>query len=551
MLASSSLHDTNIAALLARQARRHGRRTFLKLREGEIAFDALHRSVVRLASGLSACGVRAGDHVAVMLPNCEQFVQLVFATAHLGAVFVPINTAYRGAILKHVLATSDAGTLVVDEIFLDQLQGQYEDLERLSCVIVRGGRDGVPRGLARSTLNLSKLYRRAAEAPSPESTPDALQAIMFTSGTTGLSKGVMVPHTLALESARTFLSLIAHEDGETVYCPLPLFHASGMWEGLMAPLLAGSPLALVERFSASRFWSDARHFNARIAMGVFSMAPILLKRSPSSDDRSHPLRAFYTGKSLHDAEFTQRFGVRCVENYASTEAGIPIASPYGEWAPGACGRPWSETHEVALVDRWDRPLPPGEVGEIVVRPRLPFTVTPGYYRNAQATAQSFRNLWFHTGDLARRDADDHYFVFGRIKDCIRRRGENISAFEVEQGVNSHPAVLESAAIAAPSEFEEDEIKIVVVARPGMDLDPADLIEHCTATLPGFMTPRYVEVVDELPRNAVGKVAKQELRNHGITAATWERPGAARASVGVTERRSACGQSQSSDQENSA
>lgn len=528
MSSQAPLNGTSIAALLAAQAAHRGSEIFLRTRDTQLGFAELQQSVLRLAAGLSAIGVRRGSRVALMLPNCIEFVQIVFAVAHLGAVLVPLNTAYRGRILGHVLEKSAPMMLIVDETLLNQVIGQYEGLASLAGIVVRRRSAGSPFPiLSLPGFDLSALPEGGAVDADPAVPgPDDLQAILFTSGTTGLSKGVMVPNALSIESARTFLSLVAHEEGETIYCPLPLFHASGLWEGLIAPLMAGSPVALVERFSVSRFWSDVRAFDARIAMGVFSMVPILLNQTPGADDRDHPLRAYYTGKSSHDAEFTRRFGVRCVENYASTEAGIPIASRYGEWVPGSCGRPCLHTHEVMIVDAWDREVPHGSVGEIVVRPRRPFTVTPGYYRDADATARCFRNLWFHTGDLAWRDPEGNHFIVDRIKDSIRRRGENISAFEVEQGVNSHPDVLESAAIAVPSEFEEDEVMVVVVARPGREIDPADLVRHCAVNLPEFMVPRYVEAVDELPRNSVGKVAKQELRERGergITPSTWERP----------------------------
>jgi crotonobetaine/carnitine-CoA ligase len=535
MLEPGSAETNDIAALLAWRAQRSPHEVFLKLREGDVSYGKLLRGTLCLAAGLARTGVGPGCHVGVMLPNCLDFVQLIFAVAHLGAVLVPINTAYRGPLLHHALETADVDTLVIDERYLDQLIGQYEELSRLRQLAVRA--HAAPSGLLRPTLVLSELYARS-EQSGVQHHPDSVQAILFTSGTTGPSKGVIVPHALALESARTFLSLIAHEQSETIYCPLPLFHASGMWEGLLAPLLAQSPVALVERFSVSRFWADVRGFDARIAMGVFSMVPILLNQTPLTNDRDHRLRAYYTGKSLHDAEFSERFNVRCVENYASTEAGIPIAAAYGQWAAGSCGKPWSETHEVAIVDAYDRVLPAGQAGEIVVRPRRPFTVTPGYYNHPAATASAFRNLWFHTGDLAWRDSDGHYYMLDRIKDCIRRRGENISAYEVELGVNRHPAVLESAAIAVPSELEEDEVKVVVVTHPGMELDPEDLVRHCCTSLPAFMVPRYVEIVGELPRNTVGKIAKHELRSQGeqgITTSTWERPDARRLNPGTDQR----------------
>jgi carnitine-CoA ligase len=263
------------------------------------------------------------------------------------------------------------------------------------------------------------------------------------------------------------------------------------------------------------------------------MIPILMKQPPTPADRDHPLRAFYLGKSVLDETFQQRFGVRCVETYTSTEVGIGTGSPYGQWRSGSCGQVNDATLDVRIVDESDRELGPGEPGELVVRPKQPFVITPGYYKFPQATTDACRNLWFHTGDRAYRDADGYFYFVDRIKECIRRRGENISAFEVEQAVNSHPDVLESAAFGVPSELEEEEVKVSVVVQGRAVLAPAELVEHCRQRLPSFMVPRFVEFVQELPKTPIGKLARHELRAQGdcgITARTWDRERVAPATV---------------------
>jgi crotonobetaine/carnitine-CoA ligase len=246
-------------------------------------------------------------------------------------------------------------------------------------------------------------------------------------------------------------------------------------------------------------------------MGVFDMIPILLKPPPAPGDKDHPLRRFYMGKSTLDGPLYERFGVHAIETYTSTEVGIGTASPFGEWRSGSCGRPNEERHEVAVVDAEDRELGPGEPGEIVVRPRQPYVITTGYYDCPGVTAHAFRNLWFHTGDRAYRDEDGYFYFVGRIKDSIRRGGQNISAYEVEQAVNAHPAVLESAAFAVPSELEEDELKVAVVLRPHSTLDRDELMAYCRDRLPRFMIPGKIEFVEGLPRTGTGKIAKHVLR----------------------------------------
>jgi crotonobetaine/carnitine-CoA ligase len=294
---------------------------------------------------------------------------------------------------------------------------------------------------------------------------------------------------------------------------------------MMSALLGGGAIAIVERFSASRFWDDVRFFDAQVCMSVFSMIPILLNREPTPYDKDHPLETFYMGKSVLDEPLRKRFGVRSVETYTSTEVGIATASPYGEWRLGSCGQAHDERFEVAVVDELDRQVGPGEPGELVVRPKQPYVITTGYYGAAEATAHCFRNMWFHTGDRAWRDDDGYFYFLDRMKDAIRRRGENISAFDLECEINMHPAVLESAAIGVPSELEDEDIKVSVVLRPGIAIDGPELVAYCEERLPRSMVPRYVEFVDALPRTPTDKVAKYRLReagDHGITPDTWDR-----------------------------
>jgi len=523
-----NLDNLVLGKVLAERARTHGAETFLKLHDGELTYREVDKAANRVAQGLAAHAVNRGDHVAVMLPNSVELVQVVFALARLGAVAVPINTAYKGSVLQHVLDSSDTTVVVVDGRYaphLAQVADQLPDL-RLAVVHTGGSQAGSLEQLGCPAVPFSALLAHGDEAPKVDVAFSDLQAIMYTSGTTGPSKGAMVPHSLALICAIDSLRFVSG-GSRTIYCPLPLFHAAGLWDGMMAALVSGASLAIVDRFSASRFWDDVRRFDAQTAMGVFSMIPILLNQPASEADRDNPLDTFYMGKSSLDAPFFERFGAHTVETYTSTEAGIATASPYGEWRTGSMGRPHAERFEVAVVDEHDRELGPGESGELVLRPKQPYITTTGYYGRDDSTAACFRNLWFHTGDRAYFDDDGYFYFVDRMKDAIRRRGENISSFDLECEVNLHPSVLECAAIGVPSELEEEEVKIVVVAQPGADVDEAALVAHCEERLPSFMVPRYVELVDELPRTPTDKVAKHHLRQageQGITATTWDRDG---------------------------
>ena len=515
------LEELVLGDILEEKASEQPSAILAKFRDGELSYGEVNEMADRFAYGLSMQGVHKGDHVAVMLPNCPDFIYVTMALAKLGAVMVPVNTGYRGDILAHVLASSDVTVAVIDEQF-GPLVAQVEPrVDKLGLIVVRGNTATGFSRFSSPVVSLEQLRADRGRAPKVEVTHGDLQAIMYTSGTTGPSKGAMVPHALALTDSLDFLRFMDFKPDETTYCPLPLFHAAGLWDGFMAAMLAGASIAIVDRFSASRFWDDVRRFDANVCMSVFSMIPILQNQPPAPGEKDHPLRMFYMGKSDLDADFYARFGVHTPETYTSTEIGIGTASPYGDWRTGSCGQVNELRHEVRIVDELDRELPPGEAGEIVVRPKEPYTMFTGYYNNPRATMESFRNLWFHTGDRAYRDEDGYFYFVERMKDTIRRRVENISAFEVERTVNTHPAVLESAAFAVPSELEEDELKVAVVLHRGKEIDPSELAAHCSERMPKFMVPRYVEFVEELPRTPTGKIEKHQLRSRGDGGITGE------------------------------
>ncbi|WP_163509538.1 AMP-binding protein [Fodinicola acaciae] len=518
------LESLVVGDVLRRRATTHRREVFLKFHDGELSYAEVDAMTDRVANGLAAHGVGTGQHVAVMLPNSTDFLFTIFALSRLGAVAVPVNTAHRGEMLAHVLASSDSSTLVVDAAYAERVTPLTHRLPGLGRVIVRGDLD---RPVGKPTLPFSELLAHGAEPVRRAVAFSDLQAIMYTSGTTGPSKGAMCSHALALTCAIDSLDYLDRW-GKTIYCPLPLFHAAGLWDGVFSAMLGGGAIAVADRFHASRFWDDVRAFDAKVCMSVFSMIPILLNRPETPLDKQHPLETFYMGKSVLDAPLTERFGVRSAETYTSTEAGIVTGSPYGEWRLGSCGTPNERRFEVGVVDEQDRLLGPGEPGEIVVRPKQPFVITTGYYGAPEATAEAFRNLWYHTGDRGYRDEDGYYFFLDRMKDAIRRRGENISAFDVECEVNLHPDVIECAATGVPSELEDEDVKLTVVLRPGTTLEHEDLVAFCEERLPRFMVPRYVEFVDALPRTATDKVAKYKLKergDHGLTASTWDRDAA--------------------------
>jgi crotonobetaine/carnitine-CoA ligase len=517
-----------VGSVLAERARDLGDKTFLRFDGRTLSYAQVDETADRVARSFAERGVDKEDKVCIMLPNCPEFLFCTFGLARLGTVEVPINTAYKGQFLRYVIEDSEAEVLVIHEQWLDRLEAVADELPRLRRVIVHAPSSGIglPERIGDAAV---EPYKRLLESEARRSEVEVRHsdtlAIMYTSGTTGRSKGVMVSNCHALTFAYDWIKACAYETRDVLYTPLPLFHSIAHTLGVFPVLLTGSEIAIVERFSASQFWDDVRRFEATVSHGIFGMVPILLNQEPTERDKDHRLKTFYIGPSVANDAFEERFGAKVVEVYGATETGIVTAAPYGENRAGSCGMENSDSFEVRVFDDDDNEVGVGEVGEIVVRPRVPFAMMSGYYNMPEATVTSCRNLWFHTGDYGRKDEDGYFFFVDRKKDAIRRRGENISSFEVERAVNSHLAVLESAAIAVPSELNEDEVKVCVVLKRGQTLGARELVEYLNEELPYFMVPRYVEFVDVLPKTPNEKVEKYKLRQQGdagITSGTWDR-----------------------------
>jgi crotonobetaine/carnitine-CoA ligase len=471
-------------------------------------------------------GVTKGSSVCLLLPNSPEMVLSMLAIAWLGAVEVPINTAYKGELLKYQIEDAQARTVIVHADLLARLEAVLPALDGVENLVLVGSSDRAPAAARQRVTAFEDLLSHGRQAPREPLRPSDVSAIMYTSGTTGRSKGVVVTHRHANSFALDWVDAVGFGHDDVLFTPLPLFHSIARTLGVLPTILTGAQIGIVERFSASQFWDQARAFEANVVHGIFGMIPILLNQPPGPRDRDHRVRSWYIGSSALAAPFRERFGVDVVEVYGATETGIVTRHPSGAaMVPGSCGLPNDATYHVDIVDDDDEPVGDGEIGEIVVRPRRPFTMLTEYFRKPEATAEAFRNLWFHTGDYGRRDEQGYIFFIDRKKDAIRRRGENISSAEVEAAVNIHPAVLESAAIAVPADIGEDEVKICVVLQPGAEFDHAEFIGFLNEALPYFMVPRYVEVLVELPKTPNGKVQKVVLRaagTSGITDATWDR-----------------------------
>ncbi|MBI4506200.1 MAG: AMP-binding protein [Chloroflexi bacterium] len=517
-----------LGALLVDAASRYGEQPFILCGDERVSYAELLRRAERLAAGLQARGVGHGARVAFMLPNGLDIIELWFALALLGAIGVPVNTAFRGYQLTYLLNDADAPLFVVGAQYLDRLAAVQADVGPVERLIVAdaGAPDG---GAVASPPALRWPSEPLADVPTaPRASLPAVDyrdpvAILHTSGTTGPSKGVIVCHRHEYILGRNMAVEMGLRGDDVYWCGFPFFHNTALALITLPVLLVGGAVAVVERFSASRFWDEVVRYGCTAFYYLGALLTILLKAPPSARDRQHTLRVGWglaaSGETMQ--AFEARFGVPVLSGYGSTEANVVCYEPLAERRPGSAGKPHPE-FDVRVVDDHDEPVPPGAVGEIVTRPRDPYVMFLGYYQKPEATVAAWRNLWFHTGDAGRFDADGYLYFVDRLKDVIRRRGENISSYEVEYVASQHPAVLECAAVAVPAELGEDEVKLVVVPRPGQSLDPRDLIAFCAERLAYFAVPRYVQLSQALPKTPTDKVEKHRLRAEGVTAATWDR-----------------------------
>jgi len=516
--------DRVIGTILEDKARLHPYREVFQIGECAVTFEQLNAMSNRVANGFLAMGVRPEDKVALMLRNRLEFMLAWFGLAKIGAVCVPINVALKGEGLAWQIDQADCMALVAEDAYSSSLEAVADRLPKLRYVIVVGpptasGTAAVPRA---QTLHFDVLLAHPERSPDVAVDYRQLSTISYTSGTTGRSKGVMMSHHYWYEIWAQAIRYARYTEDDVLYTGLPFFHTSA--HGTTGPaILAGAKAVLVERFSASRMFDDCRRWHCTSAKFIGSMLAILMKQPPSALDSDNPLRLMVGAaapRHLWQA-FEARYQTRLLELYGMTECSSCLVNPYDDRRPGSCGKAING-YEVKLVDDHGNEVTPGHVGEIVVRPQRAHLGTTGYYRQPEATLELFRDLWIHTGDLATQDPDGYFYFVDRKKQALRRRGENISSFEVESIICGHPAVLESCVVGVPSELGEDEVKAVVVLRSGERLSAPELIAWCESRLAYFAIPRYVAFRDALPKTPSERVEKYRLRAEGVTADCWDR-----------------------------
>ncbi|MBP9905991.1 MAG: AMP-binding protein [Rhodoferax sp.] len=509
----------SLAAELRRAAVEQPERPFIRMMGGEWTYGQVDAETDRVAAGLHAQGVRRGQHVSLMLPNCIEFAVLWFALAKLGAVAAPVNTSFRGQVLANALNLVESRLIVVHVSLVEALREVAATLANIETTVLVGV-DTTANGLSFDSLRA--VAPNAETLPQPDIHFSELCLLLYTSGTTGRSKAAMISHRFVLAQAQlTILGLGLRAD-DVLYCPYPMFHLDAAVMTIAPALLLRGVAAIGEKFSVSRYWQEMRELKATVFDFMGATITMLWKQAPSPQDRNHHARLGW-GVPLPAwaAEFESRFGCQLVELYGLTEAGSMIFTPQDEpRRPGSCGKPIGP-FDVALLDADGFEVPVGEPGELVIRPLEPDLIMQGYYAMPQETLLAFRNLWFHTGDVLKRDADGFLYFVGRRKDIVRRRGENISAAEVEMVIETHPDVLECAVMGVPSEMTEEEVMACVVLRPNAVLAPAELLDFCASRMARFMLPRYLRWMAQLPKTPTDKVEKFRLQQEFQSAEKWD------------------------------
>lgn len=495
-------------------------RVFIRMMNGQWTYRQVDRMTDRVAAGLHALGVRRGDNVSLMLPNCIEFAMVWFALAKLGAVTAPVNTSFKGSVLSSAVNLVESKLMVVHATLYDPLLEVRPELVSVGQVVIIGGE---PPARCLPYDLLLQVAPDALTLPQPEVGFAELCLLLYTSGTTGRSKAAMISHRFVLAQASLTIEGLGLKSDDVLYCPYPMFHLDAAVMTIAPALLLRGVAAIGERFSVSRYWHEMRELKATVFDFMGATLTMLWKQAASTDDRNHCARLGW-GVPLPAwaPEFEARFGCRLVELYGLTEAGAMIYTPQDQPRRlGSCGKAIGP-FDVRLLDEDGFEVAVNEPAELVIRPEKPSLIMQGYYGMPDATLTAFRNLWFHTGDLLRRDADGFFYFVGRRKDIVRRRGENISAAEVETVVEAHPDVLECAVIGVPSEMTEEEVLACVVLRSGVELDAQTLSDYCAAKMARFMVPRYIRFVPALPKTPTDKVEKFKLQQEGTTADTWDR-----------------------------
>lgn len=523
-----------VGAIIEARAQELGDKPYLRFLSDneEISYRQIERCSAEFGRGLLAMGIKSQDKIGLMLGGSRLYVIAWFAALRSSIVDVAINPEFRGEMLDHAIRKIEVSALVADEQGLEALAtAGAEAKAQIDLVIIPNAlyervtqENNVLEGIKRlvPVSDIEKAGRESA-LPFVEVDSTALASIRFSSGTTGLPKGVMMDHGHMLASARKFNDLVDLGEADIHYTCFPFHHVFATITGVLSTLCAGATLIVSRKFSASRYWQEIRENGVTRAHVLDPLVALLMKQPPSDLDRQHKVPIMYTSAGYYP-EFEERFGVRIVMLYDMSELTVVVHYPNDvPRKPGSCGMS-SGLFDIMIADDDGFEVPDGTDGEILVRPRHRSIMFMGYYNDAEQTMSRWRDMWFETGDRGRKDSDGYFYFLGRSGDRIRRRGVNISAEQIEKMVAANPDILECSAIAVPSDMNEDDIKLCVKLSPCAKCGEADIMEYLREVLPKAMTVRYVEFFDDLPKTQTEKIKRAELRRRGekgLTPSTWD------------------------------
>ena len=503
-----------ISDIILNQCKRHPEKKIIKFVDGpEWSFINLKVIAFEKAKILKGLKIKQGDTVTVMIDDPIEFIPYWVASSFLGVMFVALNTALKGSVLYHQIKLANSSVMIVSDLY-------YKDVDQL----VKEKKSKI------KVFNCSELKSNGMilekEVYGGKISDEV--CTMFTSGTSGPSKGVLMPNAHCVLFAVGTIENYKLNHNHIFYISLPLFHANGLFMQLLACIMVGSKAVIKSRFSASNWLNDIRKYNITHTNMLGAIAAFITAQPPSENDKDHNLILIGSAPLPSEPErvFRDRFGVKDVlPLYGMTEVNIPLYGLINEKGDGKCGKLYHKYFEVEIRDpETDLPIKDGEVGEIVVRPKQPFGFMSGYMGMPEKTIETWRNFWFHTGDAGTKDLSGNFTFVDRIKDCIRRRGENISSYEVEQAFLEISYITEAAAYAIPAkggEGMEDEVMVALMINNNTSIDYTDLLNQAKKNLATFAVPKYIRIIDHFPKTQTGKIQKNKLREDGVTVDTWQ------------------------------
>lgn len=519
-----SSNAETISEAFGRALQQHSDAVVLDFGGETYTYASIEQQTADLARGLATLGVKAGQTVLSMLDNSVDAAVVWLAVNRLGAIWVPVNCAYKREFLQHVVTDSTARVAIAEPDYAQRILDIEDGVDSIETILVRGNTADLDAKRTR-VATLEQYRVPGGDFPVPASRPGDVCSLIYTGGTTGPSKGCMISHNYMMHTARQALWLSDRVQDEVVFNPLPMFHLNSL-SSIMSSVLIGGTAAIGYRFSLSGFWPEIERTDAKVVNILGAMVHLIAQMddTPEMERCRGQIRVVIGVPFTPDTEriWRERFGVARVgtPGYGLTEGSALTAAKIGEGKPGTSGKKY-DAFDVRIFDDEDREVPTGQVGEIVFRPSKPNVMFEGYWRRPEATLDCMRNLWFHTGDLGKFDVDGWLTFVDRKKDYLRRRGENVSSFEVEATVLQHPDIIDVAVHAVPSDISEDDLKVTAVRAEGSGLREADFARWLIDRVPYFAVPRYIEFRSDLPRNPVGRVLKYQLRDEGCTPTTWD------------------------------